>query len=82
MTDALECIAAADVMISSEDEFSKAAAALSGNVKILTDQWDIDADEEMVIVDPLVIMAGTAMPLADRAEFCRVIREYRECSML
>lgn len=55
--DALECIAAADVFVGSEDAFSRVAAVLSNNVKVLTDSWELDPDEEMVTLHPPNIVA-------------------------
>lgn len=66
------------MLISSESSFSKAAAALSENVKIVTDAWEDDEDEQIVIISPLRTMSGAAMALGDRREFGRVIREYHD----
>lgn len=77
--DAVECMSTVDVMVGSEGKFSKAAAALSANVKVLTDQWELDSDEEMVALDPAKTVAG--MPADDRAELTRVVGEWHECAL-
>lgn len=70
------------MLVSSEanNYFSKAAMALSSNVKVVTTDWAPDEDEEMVIVDPLSVLSGSKMSLVDMMEFERIIREYRDCT--
>lgn len=77
--DALECMAAADVMVGSESKFSKAAAAMSVGVKVLTDQWEVDEDEEMVALDPAQTVAG--MAANDQTALLRAVEEWHACSL-
>lgn len=78
MPNALECMAAADVMIASESDFSRVAATLSVNVKVLTDRWEVDEDEAMIALNPAIAMAG--MLPAERAELQKIVEEKHECS--
>lgn len=73
-------MASADIMVASEHEVSRAAAALSSNVRVLTDEWELDEDEDMVVVNPAVTVAG--MTRADRARLEMVMREWLGCSLL
>lgn len=78
MPDAVECLAAADVMISSEDSFSEAAAAMAANVKVVTDHWEVDEDEEMVSLSPAATVAGVSGDA--RAELNRIVRDWHHCN--
>lgn len=78
MAEAVECVASADVFIASEDEFSHAAVALSKNVRILTDQWASDVDEDMVLLNPAAAVAG--LPTEKRSQLKTVFRDWLECS--
>lgn len=79
MPDALECITSMDVFVGGESEFSKAAAAMSANVKVLTDQWHVDQDESMVTLNPAVTVAG--MSSTRQIELQRVVQDWRECDL-
>lgn len=78
VTDAVECLASTDVMLSSENDISRAAAAISSSVKVLTDQWEPDRDEGIVVLNPAATVAGISSEA--RVELKRVIEEWHECS--
>lgn len=77
--EALECVGAADVFVSSDDEFSQAAELLSGNVKVLTDRWQVDRGEKMVALNVANTIAGMAHDT--RAQLFKMVKEWRECSL-
>lgn len=84
--DALECIAAADVFVSSENSFSAAAISISENIRVLTDMWEHDLEEDIIAFSPLHMMRGLELSLRRNdpnwAEMSRMVREYHQCEAL
>lgn len=76
--EAVECAASADIFVSSESEFSHAAAMVSKNVRILTDRWNPEEEEMMMTLEPATTVAGMR---GKRAKLGGIIREYRDCIM-
>lgn len=84
--DALECIAAADVFVSSENRFSAAAISVSENIRVLTDMWEHDLEEDIIALSPLHMMRGLELSLRRNdpnwAELSRMVREYYQCEVM
>lgn len=77
MPDALECVAQADVLVGSEDEFSQAAVTLSRGVKVLTDRWEVDADEDVIALNPAKAIAGLSP--RERGELREAVEAWLGC---
>lgn len=79
VAESLECVSSADVFLSSEDGFSHAAAMLTKNVRVLTDRWEVEDDEDMIALNPANTVAG--LSTREQDNLMRIMGDYRECSL-
>lgn len=80
MSDTVRCMASADILIGSDDAFSREASALSHNVRVVTSHKGHPEDDEAVVLNVGSAMRRGLSP-AEKSELRGVVRHWRECSL-
>lgn len=78
MEDAVKCMSSSDIFIAGDDEFSRRAAMMSQNVRMVTPHGDHLEDEYAVVLG--VDSALRGLTHSERSELRGVIRQWRGCS--
>lgn len=74
----MRCMAAADIFIGSDDEFSRDASRISHNVRVVTPYGPLP-EEGMFVLSVESAVGG--LSAAEQSDFRAVIRHWRACSL-